>query len=827
MKKRLISLALVLVLALSLLPVAALAADYDDFTDLKKDVWYTPYINFVLEKGYFIGMSDTEFAPNYNMTRAMFVTVIARMEGVEVDDAAATQFPDVKTGVWYTGSVAWAAANGIVEGYEDGSFRPGNNVTRREMAAIMARYIAWVEENSNRVAVPGDKDVTFADQAEIDAAEWAKTAVATCVNYGLLEGYPDGTFGGKRNSTRAEVAAVIERLSLLIKEVNLDPDYIYLGVKGVMDTLTAAATLPVVKAGDLSDEYISYTSVSELADLSVADVLDASAVIGENVDGTRLVSVKGSATLNESAIYNTVKFAATYAAGVYADKNVLWSDVKAIVDAIVADVNAIDFGAAYELVSDKEAAEIAEFAYNTVKGGAYDLWAKNFKGENGYYTGDITVKVGDYSSVIVVNDETGVAIPTWKQDAIGFGVALAKEVVKSFLAQAKDYTSSLTNIGATIDVTFSAGAYKETTDLYAYNYPVEIALSFINNVDTFQYKIDGGLYVKAYISEAVQAEVKEKADVALTKIMESETFQSKFNPAVEQAKESEEFTAIVDVIAEAQGDEAANKIVDSYIEQWAKDNASSKLTGDGEWKNESIYDLAYIIGGEIYGYVETELDARGLEMKAGITPEQLKANMETADVAVEVDPALESYILGVICDKNNAEKGVETTFAEEAAPAMKEYVDTTVPATLEENENFNAALELAEKVRAALESVDNLCAVRFGNLATVLRNETVQELVAVKGADSVVAKFAKYIEKAPAKASVVFAGCTINEAAVLAVKDATTVAELCNAVADILEETGLADLTLADFAPEAGQDLAVAYGDKSVTLLNIVVEFEK
>ena len=827
MKKRLISLALVLVLALSLLPVAALAADYDDFTDLKKDVWYTPYINFVLEKGYFIGMSDTEFAPNDNMTRAMFVTVIARMEGVEVDNAAATQFEDVKTGVWYTGSVAWAAANGIVEGYEDGSFRPGNNVTRREMAAIMARYIAWVEENTNKYAVESDKNVTFADQAEIDAAAWAKEAVATCVNFGLLEGYPDGTFGGKRNSTRAEVAAVIERLALLIKEVN--PDYIYLGVKGVMDTLTAAATLPVVKAGDLSDEYISYTSVSELADLSVADVLDASAVIGENVDGTRLVSVKGSATLNESAIYNTVKFAATYAAGVYADKNVLWSDVKAIVDAIVADVNAIDFGFAYDaydFVSDKEAAEIAEFVYNTVKGEAFDLWAKNFKGENGYYTGDITVKVGDYSSVILVSDENGVSIPTWKQDAIGFGVALAKEVAKSFLAQAKDYTSSLTDIGATIDITFSAGAYKETTDLYAYNYPVEISLSFINNVDTFQYKINDGVYVKAYFSNAVQAEVKEKADAALTKIMESETFQSKFNPAVEQAKESEEFTAIVDVIAEAQGDEAANKIVDSYIEQWAKDNASSKLTGDGEWKNESIYDLAYIIGGEIYGYVETELDARGLEMKAGITPDQLKANMETAGVAVDVDPALEGYILGVICDKNNAEKDVETSYTEEAAPAMKEYVDTTIPATLEQNDDFNAALELAEKVRGALESTENLCAVRFGNVATILRNETVQELVAVKGADSVVAKFAKYIEKVPAKASVVFAGCTINEAAVIAVKDATTVAELCNAVADILEETGLADLTLADFAPEAGQNLTVAYGDKSATL-NIVVEFEK
>ena len=96
MKKRLISLALVLVLALSLLPVAALAADYDDFADLKKDVWYTPYINFVLEKGYFIGMSDTEFAPNYQMTRAMFVTVLGRLAGINPDDYTEMSVADAR-----------------------------------------------------------------------------------------------------------------------------------------------------------------------------------------------------------------------------------------------------------------------------------------------------------------------------------------------------------------------------------------------------------------------------------------------------------------------------------------------------------------------------------------------------------------------------------------------------------------------------------------------------------------------------------------------------------------------------------------------------------
>ncbi len=820
MKKRLISLALVLVLALSLLPVAALAADYDDFTDLKQNVWYTPYINFVLEKGYFIGMSDTEFAPNGTMTRAMFVTVIARMEGAEIDDSIEPSFPDVKANAWYTGSVEWAAANGIVEGYEDGTFRPGNYVTRQEMAAIMDRYINWRVLETGDSVVPGDKEVVFADQDEVDKS-WAAETIKACVSYGLLEGYPDGTFGGKRNSTRAEVAAVIERLDWIIH----GKDHIYRAVLNITDSIKEVTTKTVVKAEDLSAEYKDYiTTLDKLVDdIKVADYIDATLVVGENVDGTRVVTAEAKTTLNENTIYNLVKVVSSYAVTLYGEGNqVTYDGVKEIVNAVKEDVSGLNLG----FLSEMEVCEIAELIYSTVRGKTADVWTSNFKGAKGYYTGDITVAVGDYSYVIVVDEETGVSFPDWKAAAKGFAVALAKEVGKSFLAQAKDYTSSLTDIGAVIDITFSAGAYKEDTDLYAYNYPVDISLTFANEIDTFQYKINDGVYVKAYFSEAAQSQFKSKATAAIDAIVDSDAFQSEFNPAIEQAKESEEFVAIVDVIAEAQGEEAANKIVDGYITEWAKANATSKVAGDGEWKNESIYDLAYVIGGEIYGYVESELDARGLEMKAGITPEQLRANMETAGVTVDVDPALESYVIGVICDKSNAEKDVETSYAEEAAPAMKEYVDATVPAALEENEQFNKALDLAEKVRTALESVENLTSIRLGNVASILRNDTIQAFVAEQGADSVVARFAKYIEKVPAKAAVVFAGCTINEEAVIAIKDATTVAELCDIMADILEETGLADLTLADFAPEAGQNLTVSYGEKSATL-NIVVEFEQ
>jgi len=822
MKKRLISLALVLVLALSLLPVAALAADkpeYSDFTDLKENVWYTPYIEFVLEKGYFNGMSATEFAPNGNMTRAMFVTVIARMEGAEVDNTAATQFEDVKVGVWYTGSVAWAAENKIVEGYEDGSFRPGNNVTRREMAAIMERYINWRMAETGDAAVPGEDDVTFVDQAEIDSAAWAKAAVETCVAYGLLKGYPDGTFGGKRTSTRAEVAAVIERLDWIIH----GKDHIYRAVLNITNDLVEVANKAAVKAEDLSAEYKDYITTldEQVGDIQIADYIDTSIVVGDNVNGSRLVSVDGKAYLNENTVYALVKSAVGYAVTLLGEGNqVTYDGVKEIVDAVKADVEALNLG----YLTEMEACEIAELVYSAVRGKVSDVWTSNFKGPKGYYTGDITIKVGDFVGTIAVDEETGATIPNWKSQAKEFGIALAKEVAKSFLAQAKEFTSSV-SLSATVDITFSAGAYKADTDLYAYNYPVAVNVAFENEFDTIQYKVNDGVFVKAYISEKAQQGFKTAANTALDKIMESDAFNEKFAPAVEEVKD-EQLAPVIDVLAkgEMQDEASANEVVDSDINKWAKANAESKLTGDGQWDNSSIYNLATLVGMEVNTYVQEELKAKGLKLdEETVTPELLKENMITAGVEFDVDPALENYVLAVICDEV---RGEEKFAAEDGEyyKAMTEYVDETLPAAIEDNDNFNKALELVEKVRNALESVDNLSAVKFGNVTTLLRNDTIQDYLTYEKTDNLVAKFAKYVKKVPAKAEVVFAGCVLNEEAVIELKNAKSVADVCDILADIIEETGLADLCLADF--EGGQDLVVSYGSKSATA-TFIVEFQK
>lgn len=206
--RRFISILLTLCMVLSLLPTSALAAA-EKFTDVPADAWYYADVDFVTEKGYFKGMSDTIFAPDETMTRAMFVTVLARYAEAKVDDTVSA-FTDVPTGEWYTGAVAWAAEKGIVEGRGNGIFDPTGSATREEMCTIIARYLKVCKLDAKLVKQPA----VITDMATVSS--WATEAVEDCVAYGVIIGYPDGTFGPKITATRAHVAAILHRLQLIV-----------------------------------------------------------------------------------------------------------------------------------------------------------------------------------------------------------------------------------------------------------------------------------------------------------------------------------------------------------------------------------------------------------------------------------------------------------------------------------------------------------------------------------------------------------------------------------------------------------------------------------
>lgn len=217
--KRLSSLLIVFVLLVSVFPVGVLAASADQFTDVSRDSWYYDYVDYVVDRGYFNGTSDTTFDPNDTMTRAMFVTVLARMDGAEVDNNTSV-FSDVPTHTWYTGAVTWASENGIVEGIGNGRYEPNRAITREEMCVIMDRFIEYYGAEHNLTPKRNGSTAAFPDGKQI--AAYAREAVANCRAYGLVEGYDDGYFHPQDNSTRAQVAAVIYRLAWLTIEATDD-----------------------------------------------------------------------------------------------------------------------------------------------------------------------------------------------------------------------------------------------------------------------------------------------------------------------------------------------------------------------------------------------------------------------------------------------------------------------------------------------------------------------------------------------------------------------------------------------------------------------------
>ena len=210
MNKKVVSTCLAGSMLLSLATMPAAAVSVDSFTDVNKNDWFYPGVQYVAEKDYMIGVGGDRFAPAMEMTRSMFVTILYRIEGVK-DESQKSQFKDVPDGTWYTQAVNWAAANGIVEGNGADMFLPDNLITRQDMCTMMSRYITYYEKKHNVKHVKTGETKTFADEDKI--SDYAVEAVKNCVSWGLIEGNELGYFLPLNTASRAEVATVVSRLS--------------------------------------------------------------------------------------------------------------------------------------------------------------------------------------------------------------------------------------------------------------------------------------------------------------------------------------------------------------------------------------------------------------------------------------------------------------------------------------------------------------------------------------------------------------------------------------------------------------------------------------
>lgn len=158
-------------------------------------------------KAYIVGYDDGTFRPDGDMTRAEAAAIFARLISEEKGETASGKatFTDIADSAWYAAEVGYLEKYGIIEGYEDGTFRPDAPVTRAEFTAMTVRYYGLFHE----VKYPANTT----KYADISHSYWAVKDISFATNEKWLNGYADGSFWGDSNITRAEVVTVVNRMT--------------------------------------------------------------------------------------------------------------------------------------------------------------------------------------------------------------------------------------------------------------------------------------------------------------------------------------------------------------------------------------------------------------------------------------------------------------------------------------------------------------------------------------------------------------------------------------------------------------------------------------
>lgn len=614
-KQRILSALLALCIVFSLVPTA-LAEKADDFTDVSRSDWYYQFVDYVTSKGYFNGVADKTFAPADNMTRAMFVTVLFRFDGAK-GDRTQSAFTDVAPGQWYTDAINWAAANRIVDGVGNGKFAPNDPITRAQMCTMIERYLALYKK-AWKVTLPETGSVSvMVDENAIPA--YALAAVKQCQRHGLVNGFEDGTFRPNELSTRAQVAAVIYRMSYLVQSAKPDNTpsvnpggtvnppvtaYTYalyfdanggtlIGASPVSTTttsttysfpVTATATrdgynflgwatektataatypanstitltanypiitlyavwqakAPVVVSDDLIGNAVlkSVNDVNDRFDAMKKAVVDAVDQVNKDnkyLTNDQLLKVKN--IVNDMVKIDDVKL--EIPSDDMATRQVIWNvalnvkedqavsvieQANKIADTIITGKtntptpeqidgfltsvkNAVESKTGIVL-TDKTLSEIKTQVVDKLKTEGKDLWANFHDGKGNYVCGNVDVVFnGKPYATIKVGDGNTTLEGSKSQIAKELGTAISKEIYKQMKEQgAKEgYTSQLKfTIG--VNMNFGSSANSEIaakTAKYAKDYQVTVVAN-LNSNGLLEYKYDEGNYLRLNITQKIQ-----------------------------------------------------------------------------------------------------------------------------------------------------------------------------------------------------------------------------------------------------------------------------------------------------------------------------------
>lgn len=171
--------------------------------------WANDNIKFLVGKGILTGMSDTEFKPEEKVTRAQFAKMLTAALEIDPVKGSKLSFQDVPADAWHHDYIAAAIKAGLITGYDDTTFAPDENISREQMAVIIARALT-AKSASLSEEDTGEVLNRFKDNEAI--ASWAREGAAVAVNAGIVNGMSDDAFAPGLSATRAEAATIIYRL---------------------------------------------------------------------------------------------------------------------------------------------------------------------------------------------------------------------------------------------------------------------------------------------------------------------------------------------------------------------------------------------------------------------------------------------------------------------------------------------------------------------------------------------------------------------------------------------------------------------------------------
>lgn len=315
MKKRSLQAIISIVIVLSMclqMSVFALGTPFSDYVDIPNNHWAYASIKYVIDHNIMGETDDYHFDPDETASRAMIITTIHRIAGSPTPSNTSTApFPDVPVGSWYCQPIQWAKQIGIIEGYDDGDFRPMMDMPREQIALIMYRYAQYLNYITDGTGANTDQ---FPDYNETPVG--CKPAMKWAIKKYMLVGRDNGKLMPNAAATRAELATCLHRFIVN----NIDPTGILVtpATKTVSKGWTGMLYVSLLPATYRINNPVVYWSSSD----SLVATVNSSGQISAIRSGTTTITASTANGVYSASCVLTVTPALTYPDTLITDDNI-------------------------------------------------------------------------------------------------------------------------------------------------------------------------------------------------------------------------------------------------------------------------------------------------------------------------------------------------------------------------------------------------------------------------------------------------------------------------------------------------------------------------